>query len=62
MRRKYPVQVHLKLPRDLHAALEQRATENFDTVQAFIRRALAQAVKAKSPERLDDAAAESAHV
>ena len=45
MRRKFPVQVHLKLPRDLHAAVEQRALENFDTTQAWIRRTLAEAIR-----------------
>lgn len=63
VRRKFPVQVHLKLPRDLHAALEQRALENFDTVQGYIRRALSQAVKAKVvAERRDEAPVEHAHV
>jgi hypothetical protein len=50
--RKFPVQVHLKLPRDLHAAVEQRALANFDTMQAWIRRTLAEAVaKPKHDER-----------
>ena len=54
MSRKFPVQVHLKLPRDLHAAVEQRAVENFDTTQAWIRRTLAEAIsKRKTADRED---------
>jgi hypothetical protein len=60
--RKFPVQVHLKLPRDLHAAVERRALENFDTMQAWIRRTLAQAVKPSASERPDDARVEQARV
>lgn len=64
MSRKFPVQVHLKLPRDLHAAVEQRALANFDTMQAWIRRTLAEAVaKPRTAERQsNDASVEQAHV
>lgn len=41
---KFPVQVHLKLPRDLAREVERCANENFDTTQSWIRRTLAQAV------------------
>ena len=58
MSRKFPVQVHLKLPRDLHAAVEQRALANFDTMQAWIRRTLAEAVsKSKTAERQSEESA-----